>query len=119
MCNVEISHRMVCLLLWWKGSTVINIWRNGAEGVSEEVVSGLGALYMELVQPSRPNRNTFLASLLKPFDTACNLHLPPATPSDLRCIHQPFLCGGSTQKGVDPPPPMLNTLPLRHLFTSI
>ncbi|CAL8470720.1 g10262 [Coccomyxa elongata] len=59
---------------------------SSSAGVSEEVVNGLGALYMELVQPSRPNRNTFLASLLKPFDTACNLHLPPALPSDLRLV---------------------------------
>ncbi|BDA45698.1 Nipped-B-like protein [Coccomyxa sp. Obi] len=59
---------------------------SSSAGVSEEVVSGLGALYMELVQPSRPNRTNFLASLLKPFDAACNLHLPPASPSDLRLL---------------------------------
>ena len=73
-----------------------------AAGVSEGLVQGLGALYMELVQPSRPHRTTFLANVLKPFDTACNLLFPSAASSDLRCstLHT------SACALRDPPPPV-------------
>ena len=47
---------------------------------------GLGALYAEMVQPSRPLRATFLAKLLQPFDSACNLNSPAAAATDLRCV---------------------------------
>ena len=47
---------------------------------------GLGALYAEMVQPSRPLRATFLAKLLQPFDSACNLNSPAAAAADLRCV---------------------------------
>ena len=53
-------------------------------GVSEDVLTGLGALYAEMVQPSRPLRATFLAKLLQPFDSACNLNAPAAVSTDLR-----------------------------------
>ncbi len=46
---------------------------------------GLGALYAEMVQPSRPLRATFLAKLLQPFDSACNLNSPAAAAADIRC----------------------------------
>ena len=59
-------------------------------GASEEVLTGLGALYAEMVQPSRPLRATFLAKLLQPFDSACNLNSPAAAVADLRCSLPPL-----------------------------
>lgn len=47
---------------------------------------GLGALYAEMVQPSRPLRATFLAKLLQPFDSACNLNSPAAAAAGLRRV---------------------------------
>ena len=48
------------------------------------MLTGLGALYAEMIQPSRPLRATFLAKLLQPFDSACNLNAPTAGCTDLR-----------------------------------
>ena len=48
------------------------------------MLTGLGALYAEMIQPSRPLRATFLAKLLQPFDAACNLNAPTAGSTDLR-----------------------------------
>lgn len=47
------------------------------------MIRGLGALYAELLQPSRPSRAAFLAALVKPFDAAANLNAAPgaAAPS--------------------------------------
>lgn len=49
-------------------------------------MQGLGAFYMELVQPNRSHRTTFLANVLRPFDAACNLHSPAAATSNLRRV---------------------------------
>lgn len=69
-------------------------------GASEDVLTGFGALYSELVQPNRAVRASFLAKLLQPFDSACALHSPAAAPTDLRyaiCIwHEMFTKGLSS-----------------------
>ena len=51
---------------------------------SKDVIRGLGGLYAELIQGNRALRTTFLGSLLKPFDAACDLHSPIAASTDLR-----------------------------------
>ena len=56
-------------------------------GASEDVLTGFGALYSELVQPNRAVRASFLAKLLQPFDSACNLHSPAAAPTNLRYLY--------------------------------
>ena len=58
-------------------------------GASEDVLTGLGALYAEMVQPSRPLRANFLAKLLQPFDSACNLNSHGASATDIRCDSLP------------------------------
>lgn len=54
-------------------------------GAPPAAVSGLAALYGELVQPVRALRCAFLADLLRRFDAATNLHGPGTASANLPC----------------------------------
>ncbi len=50
-----------------------------------ELVRGIAAVYAAFVQAARGSRDTFLKALLRRFDAAATLPLPPADSPDLQC----------------------------------